>query len=163
MQNELLSILESNDVVLFVHSEKLKEENSFSKKATEFLSNYKIDFKLVPVDKKNDIDLFKQIISRSKWELLPQLFVKKEFIGGYFVIAEFILSGELARITKNKANLPLDSKYKSSKQNSIWRMKKVEPDRVLYSTADSNLVRLSGETEELIRIFVTSIKTAQKK
>jgi len=150
MQNRLMKILNKKDVVLFVHSERIKEDDSFSKKTVNFLSNCNIDYKLVPVDKHKENELYKQLIVKTKWELLPQLFVKNEFIGGFFVIVEFVLSGELSRITKNKSYLPINSRNTNSNQNSIWRIKRVGTDKVLFSTANSNLIELKDGNEKQI-------------
>tara|TARA_Y100000768_G_scaffold387011_1_gene376938 strand:- start:4008 stop:4262 length:255 start_codon:yes stop_codon:yes gene_type:complete len=70
----------------------------FSMAVSNILKHLKVDFKSINV--LEDEKLRQGIKEYSDWPTIPQLYVKKEFIGGCDIVKELFESGELNKILK---------------------------------------------------------------
>jgi len=72
----------------------------FSMAVTNMLKLLEINFQSVNV--LEDQNIREGIKVFSDWPTVPQLYVKKEFIGGCDIVKEMYESGELAKLFENK-------------------------------------------------------------
>ena len=85
--------LNTNDVVLFMKGTPDFPMCGFSAATVQVLKNLGINFNSVNVLDSNDMR--EGIKKFSDWPTIPQLYVKKEFIGGCDIVKEMYESGEL--------------------------------------------------------------------
>ena len=99
--NDIISSeIADNDVVLFMKGTPVFPQCGFSSQVVQILSYLGVSFKGVNV-LDND-ELREGIKTFSNWPTIPQLYVKKEFIGGCDIVKEMYESGELKQILENK-------------------------------------------------------------
>ena len=99
--NDLISNeIKNNDVCLFMKGTPDLPECGFSMTVTNILKMLEVKFKGVNV--LADQNLRDGIKVYSDWPTIPQLYVKKEFIGGCDIIKEMFQSGELAKLFEDK-------------------------------------------------------------
>ena len=72
----------------------------FSMTVTNILKILEVKFKGVNVLASNE--LRQGIKEYSEWPTIPQLYIKKEFVGGCDIIKEMYETGELKKILKDK-------------------------------------------------------------
>ena len=89
-----------NDVVLFMKGTPVFPMCGFSAATVQILTNLGVKFSSVNV-LEND-EMREGIIKFSDWPTIPQLYVKKEFIGGCDIIKEMFESGELLELLNTK-------------------------------------------------------------
>ena len=99
-QEDIKSIVEQNDVVLFMKGTKETPQCGFSNAVVNTLSFMNVDFKDVNVLESDE--LRDGIKTFTDWPTIPQLFVKGEFIGGCDIIQDMYKSGELSEVLKSK-------------------------------------------------------------
>ncbi len=92
----LADLTRGNRILLFTRSHRAGNSAGHGARAIGYLETYGATFLAVDVDP--DRDLRADVESNSGWRTYPQLFVDGEFIGGSFIIPEFLRSGELHRI-----------------------------------------------------------------
>ena len=90
----------NNDVVLFMKGTPVFPMCGFSAATVQILTNLGIKFNSVNV-LEND-EMREGIKKFSDWPTIPQLYVKKEFIGGCDIIKEMFESGELLELLNAK-------------------------------------------------------------
>ena len=100
IQESIKSVVESNDVVLFMKGTKETPQCGFSNAIVNILSFMNLDFKDVNV--LDDDDLREGVKIFTDWPTIPQLYVKGEFIGGCDIIQDMYKSGELSEVLKSK-------------------------------------------------------------
>ena len=100
IQESIKSVVESNDVVLFMKGTKETPQCGFSNAIVNILSFMNLDFKDVNV--LDDDDLREGVKIFTNWPTIPQLYVKGEFIGGCDIIQDMYKSGELSEVLKSK-------------------------------------------------------------
>ena len=87
------SLIQSNDVVLFMKGDRQMPQCGFSSKVIQMLDGLVSEYETLDVlsnpDVRDGIKIF------SSWPTIPQLYVKGEFIGGCDIITELYVSGEL--------------------------------------------------------------------
>ncbi len=93
--------IRDNDVVLFMKGTADKPFCGFSKVACTILQNLGVNFKDVNVLEDNE--LRQKIKEYSDWPTIPQLYIKKEFVGGCDIMREMYDSGELEKLLKNRS------------------------------------------------------------
>ena len=93
--------LNTNDVVLFMKGTPDFPMCGFSAATVQVLKNLGIKFNSVNVLDSNDMR--EGIKKFSDWPTIPQLYVKKEFIGGCDIVKEMYENGELKKALKDKA------------------------------------------------------------
>ena len=92
--------LTNNDVVLFMKGTPVFPMCGFSAATVQILTNLGVKFSSVNV-LEND-EMREGIKKFSDWPTIPQLYVKKEFIGGCDIIKEMFESGELLELLNAK-------------------------------------------------------------
>ena len=105
IQKSIKSIVESNDVVLFMKGTKEAPKCGFSNAIVNALSFMNVNYKDVNV--LDDNALREEIKIFTDWPTIPQLYVKGEFIGGCDIVKDMYKSGELSEVLKSK-NIPHD-------------------------------------------------------
>jgi len=97
MNNEI----ENNDVCLFMKGTPDAPQCGFSMAVSNILKILEVNYKGVNVLENQQIR--EGIKEYSEWPTIPQLYIKKEFIGGCDIIKEIFESGELKKILENKS------------------------------------------------------------
>ena len=92
--------IDTNDVCLFMKGTPDAPQCGFSMTVSNILKMLEINFKGVNV--LEDQSLRDGIKVFSDWPTIPQLYIKKEFIGGCDIIKEMYESGELKKVFDDK-------------------------------------------------------------
>ncbi|NDF13011.1 MAG: Grx4 family monothiol glutaredoxin [Proteobacteria bacterium] len=96
----LRSIIDGNDVVLFMKGTKTQPMCGFSGAVVQVLNHLGVEFKDVNVLESTEIR--EGIKAFTDWPTIPQLYVKQEFIGGCDIVREMFNAGELQQLLKDK-------------------------------------------------------------
>ena len=92
--------IESNDVCLFMKGTPDAPQCGFSMAVSNILRLLEVNYKGVNVlegqNLRDGIKIF------SDWPTIPQLYIKKEFVGGCDIIKEMYENGELKKIFEDK-------------------------------------------------------------
>ena len=88
--------INSNDVMLFMKGTPVFPQCGFSARVVDILT--KVGVKFATVNVLESDEMREGIKKFSNWPTLPQLYVKKEFIGGCDIIIEMFESGELLEL-----------------------------------------------------------------
>jgi len=99
-QTHIQSLVDSNDVLLFMKGTPLFPQCGFSNRAISILNHLGVAFE--SVDVLQDQAVRQGIKEFSDWPTIPQLYVKGEFIGGSDIMMEMYESGELAQLLDEK-------------------------------------------------------------
>ena len=95
--------IESNEVCLFMKGTPDAPQCGFSMAVSNMLKILDIDFKGINV--LEDQNIREGIKIFSDWPTIPQLYIKKEFVGGCDIIKEMYENGELKKLlSDNKIN-----------------------------------------------------------
>ena len=92
--------IDSNEVCLFMKGTPDAPQCGFSMAVTNMLKILEVNFKAVNV--LEDQSIREGIKTFSDWPTIPQLYVKKEFVGGCDIVKEMFESGELKKVFDNK-------------------------------------------------------------
>ena len=92
--------IENNDVCLFMKGTPDAPQCGFSMATSNILKVLEVNFKGVNVLENQS--LREGIKVFSDWPTIPQLYIKKEFVGGCDIIKEMYESGELKKIFDDK-------------------------------------------------------------
>ena len=92
--------IENNDVCLFMKGTPDAPQCGFSMAVTNILKILEVNFKGVNVLENQQIR--EGIKEYSEWPTIPQLYIKKEFLGGCDIVKEMYENGELKKVLKNK-------------------------------------------------------------
>ncbi len=99
-KDKIQNIIDENDVLLFMKGTPVMPQCGFSAAVVGVLSHMGIKYNSVNV--LEDPEIREGIKEFSDWPTIPQLYVKKEFIGGCDIIREMHESGELIQYFKEK-------------------------------------------------------------
>ena len=91
--------IENNEVCLFMKGTPDAPQCGFSMATSNILKVLEVNFKGVNVLENQN--LREGIKVFSDWPTIPQLYIKKEFIGGCDIVKEMFESGELKKILEN--------------------------------------------------------------
>jgi monothiol glutaredoxin len=94
--------IDSNEVCLFMKGTPEAPQCGFSMAVTNMLKLLEVNFSSVNV--LDDQKIREGIKIFSDWPTIPQLYIKKEFVGGCDIIKEMYENGELKEIL-NKKNI----------------------------------------------------------
>ena len=94
------SHIDNNDVCLFMKGTPDAPQCGFSMAVSNMLKILEVNFKGVNV--LEDQSLREGIKVFSDWPTIPQLYIKKEFVGGCDIVKEMYESGELKKILNDK-------------------------------------------------------------
>ena len=92
--------IDNNDVCLFMKGTPDAPQCGFSMAVTNILKILEVNFKGVNV--LEDQNLREGIKIFSDWPTIPQLYIKKEFVGGCDIIKEMYENGEIKKIFEDK-------------------------------------------------------------
>ena len=99
--NDLIkSEIENNDVCLFMKGTPDAPQCGFSMAVSNMLKILEVNFKGINV--LEDQALREGIKKFSDWPTIPQLYIKKEFVGGCDIVKEMYENGELKKIFEDK-------------------------------------------------------------
>ena len=99
-KNIIENHINTNDICLFMKGTPDQPQCGFSLAVSNILKILEVDFKGVNV--LEDQSMRDGIKTYSDWPTIPQLYIKKEFIGGCDIIKEMYESGELKKIFQDK-------------------------------------------------------------
>ena len=99
--NELINNeINNNEVCLFMKGTPDAPQCGFSMAVSNMLKILEVNFKGVNV--LADEKLRQGIKEFSEWPTIPQLYIKKEFIGGCDIVKEMYENGELKKVLESK-------------------------------------------------------------
>ena len=94
------SEIENNEICLFMKGTPDAPQCGFSMAVTNMLKILEVNFKAVNVLESQS--LREGIKVFSDWPTIPQLYIKKEFVGGCDIIKEMYESGEIKKVFDDK-------------------------------------------------------------
>ena len=92
--------IENNDVCLFMKGTPDAPQCGFSMAVSNILKILEVNYRGVNV--LEDQSIREGIKVFSDWPTIPQLYIKKEFVGGCDIVKEMYENGELKKIFQNK-------------------------------------------------------------
>ena len=99
-KNLIQNHIDNNEVCLFMKGTPDAPQCGFSMAVSNMLKILEVNFKGVNV--LEDQNIREGIKVFSDWPTIPQLYIKKEFIGGCDIVKEMYENGELKKIFENK-------------------------------------------------------------
>ena len=100
INEKIEKLISENDVCLFMKGTPEVPQCGFSLAVSNMLKHLEIDFKGINVLEDNKIREGIKVFS--EWPTIPQLYIKKEFVGGCDIIKEMFENGELKKFLKEK-------------------------------------------------------------
>ena len=100
IKEKIKSLLESNEVCLFMKGTPDSPQCGFSMAVSNALKHLKVNFNGVNI--LEDESLRQGIKDYSDWPTIPQLYIKGEFIGGSDIVKEMFERGELKLLLEEK-------------------------------------------------------------
>ena len=107
LKKKINSKLQENDVCLFMKGTPEIPQCGFSLAVSNLLKHLEVNFKGINVLEDNE--LREGIKQFSDWPTIPQLYIKKEFIGGCDIVKEMFENGELQKKLEEK-KVPFNKK-----------------------------------------------------
>ena len=99
-KNLIQSHIDTNEVCLFMKGTPDAPQCGFSMAVSNILKILEVDYKGINV--LEDQKIREGVKVFSDWPTIPQLYIKKEFIGGCDIIKEMYENGELKKIFQDK-------------------------------------------------------------
>jgi monothiol glutaredoxin len=99
-KNLIQNHIETNEVCLFMKGTPDAPQCGFSMAVSNMLKILEVNFKGINV--LEDQNLREGIKTFSDWPTIPQLYIKKEFIGGCDIVKEIYENGELKKVLGDK-------------------------------------------------------------
>ena len=100
IKNKIESMINQNEILLFMKGTPSMPQCGFSAAVVGVLNHMGIKFESINV--LQDQEIREGIKIFSDWPTIPQLYVKKEFVGGCDIIREMHENGELSEYLQNK-------------------------------------------------------------
>ena len=100
IQKKIEELISENDVCLFMKGTPEEPQCGFSMAVSNMLKHLNVNFKGINV--LDDENLRQGIKDFSDWPTIPQLYVKKEFLGGCDIVKELFEKGELKKLLEEK-------------------------------------------------------------
>ena len=100
INKKIESLINDNEVCLFMKGTPDAPQCGFSMAVSNILKILEINYKGINV--LEDQNIREGIKVFSDWPTIPQLYVKKEFVGGCDIVKEMYESGELAKLLEAK-------------------------------------------------------------
>ena len=100
VKEQIENSINNSDVCLFMKGTPDAPQCGFSMAVSNMLKILEINFKGVNVLENEK--LRQGIKEFSDWPTIPQLYIKKEFVGGCDIVKEMYENGELKKILENK-------------------------------------------------------------
>ena len=99
-KNLIQNHIDTNEVCLFMKGTPDAPQCGFSMAVSNMLKILEVNFKGINV--LEDQNLREGIKTFSDWPTIPQLYIKKEFIGGCDIVKEMYENGELKKVLEDK-------------------------------------------------------------
>ena len=99
-KNTIQEHIDNNEVCLFMKGTPDAPQCGFSMAVTNMLKLLELNFHSVNV--LEDQKIREGIKVYSDWPTIPQLYIKKEFVGGCDIVKEMYENGELKKVLKDK-------------------------------------------------------------
>ena len=99
-KNTIQNHIDNNDVCLFMKGTPDAPQCGFSMAVSNMLKILEVNFQGINV--LEDQSIREGIKTYSDWPTIPQLYIKKEFVGGCDIVKEMYESGELKKLLDNK-------------------------------------------------------------
>ena len=99
-KNLIQNNIDSNEVCLFMKGTPDAPQCGFSMAVSNILKILEVNFQGVNV--LEDQNIREGIKVFSDWPTIPQLYIKKEFVGGCDIIKEMYENGELKKVLEDK-------------------------------------------------------------
>ena len=99
-KNLIQNHIDTNEVCLFMKGTPDAPQCGFSMAVSNMLKILEVNFKGINV--LEDQHLREGIKTFSDWPTIPQLYIKKEFIGGCDIVKEMYENGELKKVLEDK-------------------------------------------------------------
>ena len=96
VSQNIVNEINSNEVMLFMKGTPVFPQCGFSARVVDILTKVGVKFGSVNVLESDEMR--EGIKKYSNWPTIPQLYVKKEFIGGCDIVTEMFESGELLEL-----------------------------------------------------------------
>ena len=103
INKKIQSILDKNNIVLFMKGTPDAPECGFSMTVSNILKHLKVNFVGINVLESNE--LRQGIKDFTDWPTIPQLYVKGEFVGGCDIVKEMFEKGDLKKLFETKSLL----------------------------------------------------------
>ena len=100
VKEQIENSINNNDVCLFMKGSPEAPQCGFSMAVSNILKIMEVKYQSVDVLK--DQKIREGIKVFSEWPTIPQLYIKKEFIGGCDIIKDMYESGELKKVFDDK-------------------------------------------------------------
>ena len=100
IKENIQNLINQNDICLFMKGSPEAPQCGFSMAVSNVLKHLNAKFKSVNV--LEDQNLRQGIKDFSDWPTIPQLYVKREFVGGCDIVKEMFEKGELKDLFKKK-------------------------------------------------------------
>ena len=100
IKDKILEAINNNDVCLFMKGTPDAPQCGFSMAVSNMLKILEVKFQGINV--LEDQNLREGIKIFSDWPTIPQLYVKKEFVGGCDIVKEMYENGELKKVFEDK-------------------------------------------------------------
>ena len=100
IKNIIQEHIDNNDVCLFMKGTPDAPQCGFSMAVTNMLKLLELNFHSVNV--LEDQKIREGIKVYSDWPTIPQLYIKKEFVGGCDIVKEMYENGELKKVLEDK-------------------------------------------------------------
>jgi monothiol glutaredoxin len=98
IKQKIEKLINDNEVCLFMKGTPDAPQCGFSMAVSNVLKHLKVNFKGINI--LEDEALRQAIKEYSDWPTIPQLYVKKEFVGGCDIIKEMFEKGDLEKLFK---------------------------------------------------------------
>ena len=100
IKDQIENEISNNEVCLFMKGTPEAPQCGFSMAVSNMLKILEVNFKGVNI---LENELIRQGIKEfSEWPTIPQLYIKKEFVGGCDIVKEMYENGELKKILEDK-------------------------------------------------------------
>ena len=99
-KNLIQNHIDNNEVCLFMKGTPDAPQCGFSMAVSNMLKILEVNFKGVNV--LEDQNIREGIKVYSDWPTIPQLYIKKEFVGGCDIVKEMYENGELKKVLEDK-------------------------------------------------------------
>ena len=100
IKDQIENEISNNEVCLFMKGTPEAPQCGFSMAVSNMLKILEVNFKGVNVLENEHIR--QGIKEFSEWPTIPQLYIKKEFVGGCDIVKEMYESGELKKVLEKK-------------------------------------------------------------
>ncbi len=100
IKKKIQDLINKNEVCLFMKGTPASPQCGFSMAVSNVLKHLNVNF--VGINVLEDESLRQGIKEFSDWPTIPQLYVKKEFIGGCDIVKEMFEKGDLKKLFEDK-------------------------------------------------------------